>query len=69
MKRVYFTIKANGKHTYHFMDVEAKTAKEACDLVKSKVYKSTGRNAFTPYCRPRNPKAWEIAIMEKATEF
>lgn len=69
MKRVYFTIKANGTHYYHFMDVEAKNAKEACSIVKSKVFQSTGRNAFTPFCAPRNPGKCDIAIMERSTEF
>ena len=69
MKRVYFTIKANGVHYYLYMDVEAKTAKEACNIAKSKVYERTGKHAFTPFCTPRNPDKWTIAIMEKSIKF
>lgn len=69
MKRVYFVIKANGTSTYHYIDVDSGTAKDACYIATVKVYKSTGKNAFTPFCQPRNPKAWQTDIMGKATEF
>ena len=67
--RVYFTIKANSNYYSYFADSECTTAKTACSEVKSRVHRQSGRNAFTPFCKPRKPEKWHVEFMEKAEDW
>lgn len=67
--RVYFTIKANSNCYRYFADSECTTAKAACSEVKSRVHRQSGRNAFTPFCKPRKPEKWQTEFMEKAEDW
>jgi len=45
---VYYGAKFNGIQQEFVLDVHARNAREACDECKRLVFKTTGRNAFTP---------------------
>lgn len=47
--RVYYTVKMNANHYEYYLDLEAQNAKDAVQQLRTKVFKETGRNAFTPH--------------------
>lgn len=67
--KVYFTIKRDRQEFYHFLEVKAKTQKEAIQIVRQHVQKKYGRNAFTPFTAPMTPKDYQRKIMAMAERF